>query len=232
MMDLLEYYNIHISQLSPLGMVRARHFEYTFRAQNVVPLVEDFRRFYQMTEMMGFFSFRMRDGAPKLMNPPKGLSKWKAEFFYVKAAAVTARLHLRNVTDTIATEKLNTPEQGKQAWLPHLHLIPFKKLANRELQILRMMLRGKPGQKTKPVLKEKNEDDLAIDAPLWRMFCSDFEGKIEIVKCGLDEEGWYDTVVGNFRVPDEAALNALLAQGKGKVFLVCPHYSSFGNINS
>ncbi|KAJ0921361.1 hypothetical protein HanPSC8_Chr05g0190561 [Helianthus annuus] len=126
MMDLLEYYNIHISQLSPLGMVRARHFEYTFRAQNVVPLVEDFRRFYQMTEMMGFFSFRMRDGAPKLMNPPKGLSKWKAEFFYVKAAAVTARLHLRNVTDTIATEKLNTPEQGKQAWLPHLHLIPFK----------------------------------------------------------------------------------------------------------
>ncbi|KAF5760589.1 hypothetical protein HanXRQr2_Chr16g0755241 [Helianthus annuus] len=33
MVDLLEYYNIHISQqLSPLGMVRARHFDYTFRA--------------------------------------------------------------------------------------------------------------------------------------------------------------------------------------------------------
>ncbi|KAM0065100.1 hypothetical protein Hdeb2414_s0003g00110851 [Helianthus debilis subsp. tardiflorus] len=49
MVELLEYYNIHVSHLSPLGMVRARHLEYTFRAKNVVPLVEDFRRFYQMT---------------------------------------------------------------------------------------------------------------------------------------------------------------------------------------
>ncbi|KAJ0575789.1 hypothetical protein HanPSC8_Chr05g0193851 [Helianthus annuus] len=108
--DLLEYYNIHTSQLSPLGMIRARHFEYTFRAQNVVPLVEDFRRFYHMTKMLGFFSFRMQDGAPELMSPPKGLTKWKTKFFYVKAAAVTAKLHFRNVTDTIATKQLSTPE--------------------------------------------------------------------------------------------------------------------------
>ncbi|KAF5763980.1 hypothetical protein HanRHA438_Chr15g0698871 [Helianthus annuus] len=33
MVDLLEYYNIHISQLSPFGMICARHFEYTFRAK-------------------------------------------------------------------------------------------------------------------------------------------------------------------------------------------------------
>ncbi|MFS7998636.1 hypothetical protein Hanom_Chr12g01156251 [Helianthus anomalus] len=31
MVELREYYNIHISQLSPLGMVRARHFEYCLR---------------------------------------------------------------------------------------------------------------------------------------------------------------------------------------------------------
>ncbi|KAM0055332.1 hypothetical protein Hdeb2414_s0006g00204891 [Helianthus debilis subsp. tardiflorus] len=126
MVDLLEYYNIHNSKLSPLGMVRARHFEYIFRAQNVVPLVEDFRRFYQMTEMLGFFSFSLRYGAPKLMTAPEGLTKWKAKFFYVKAAAVTDRFHFRNVTDNIA-------KQGKQAWLPHLHLIPSKKLGNKEL---------------------------------------------------------------------------------------------------
>ncbi|KAJ0476560.1 hypothetical protein HanHA300_Chr13g0478731 [Helianthus annuus] len=190
-------------------------------------MVEDFRRFYQMTEMLGFFSFRIRDGAPKFMSPPKGLTKWKTKFFYVKAAAVTARLCFRNMTDTIATEQLSTPEKGKQAWLPHLHLISSQKLANRELQILRMMLRGKPGQKMKPVLREKNE----VDAPLRRMFCPGFEGKIEIVKCGPDEEGWYDTIVRNFRVLDEAALNALLTQGKGKELLICPRYSSFGNVS-
>ncbi|KAF5763979.1 hypothetical protein HanXRQr2_Chr15g0686671 [Helianthus annuus] len=81
--------------------------------------------------------------------------------------------------------------------------------------ILRMMLGGKPEKKTKPVLRKKNEDGLAINAPLWRMLFPDFEGKIEIVKCGPGEEGWYDTIVGNFRVPDKAALNALLPQGKG-----------------
>ncbi|MFS8019611.1 hypothetical protein Hanom_Chr15g01405781 [Helianthus anomalus] len=55
MVDLLEYYNIHIFQLSPLGMIRARHIEYTFRAQNVVPLVEDFRHFYQMRRCLVSF---------------------------------------------------------------------------------------------------------------------------------------------------------------------------------
>ncbi|KAM0040388.1 hypothetical protein Hdeb2414_s0012g00393281 [Helianthus debilis subsp. tardiflorus] len=55
----------------------------------------------------------------------------------------------------------------------------------------------------------------SVDPPLWRMFCPDFVGKIEIVKCRPDEEGWYDTIVGNFWIPDEAALNALLPQGKG-----------------
>ncbi|KAJ0694123.1 hypothetical protein HanPI659440_Chr15g0605241 [Helianthus annuus] len=158
MVDLLEYYNIHISQLSPLGMVRARNFEYTFRAQNVEPLVEDFRRFYQITEQLGFFSFCMRDGAPKVMSPPKGITKWKTKFFYVKAAVVTAMLRFRNVRDPIATEQLSTHEKGKQAWFSHLHVIASQKLDNRQLQILRMMLGGRPGKKMKPVLREKNED--------------------------------------------------------------------------
>ncbi|KAJ0736310.1 hypothetical protein HanPI659440_Chr11g0442021 [Helianthus annuus] len=66
MVELLEYYNIYISQLSPLGMVRARHFEYCFRSENIEPLVENFRRFYQMTVMLRFFSFSQRIGAPRL----------------------------------------------------------------------------------------------------------------------------------------------------------------------
>ncbi|KAJ0948460.1 hypothetical protein HanRHA438_Chr01g0027471 [Helianthus annuus] len=57
MVDLLEYYKTHISQLSPLGMVCARHFEYCFRSQNLESLVEDFRRFYQMHEKLWFYLF-------------------------------------------------------------------------------------------------------------------------------------------------------------------------------
>ncbi|KAM0031121.1 hypothetical protein Hdeb2414_s0017g00504981 [Helianthus debilis subsp. tardiflorus] len=45
----LEYYQIHISQLSPFGMFRIRNFEYTFRALGLEISVENFRRFYQLT---------------------------------------------------------------------------------------------------------------------------------------------------------------------------------------
>ncbi|KAJ0703018.1 hypothetical protein HanPI659440_Chr14g0546261 [Helianthus annuus] len=55
MVDLLEYYRIHISQLSSLGMVCARHFEYYFRPQGLEPTVKHFRRFYQLLEVQSVF---------------------------------------------------------------------------------------------------------------------------------------------------------------------------------
>ncbi|MFS7977315.1 hypothetical protein Hanom_Chr10g00902571 [Helianthus anomalus] len=47
--EVLEYYHLHISQLSPFGMFRIRNFEYTFRAHGLPITVENFRRFYQLT---------------------------------------------------------------------------------------------------------------------------------------------------------------------------------------
>ncbi|MFS7949379.1 hypothetical protein Hanom_Chr06g00570901 [Helianthus anomalus] len=40
--DVLEYYKLHIFQLSPLGMIRVRNFEYTFHALGIEPIVRDF----------------------------------------------------------------------------------------------------------------------------------------------------------------------------------------------
>ncbi|KAM0031574.1 hypothetical protein Hdeb2414_s0017g00510451 [Helianthus debilis subsp. tardiflorus] len=79
--EVLGWYKLHISQLSPFRMIRVRNFEYTFRAFVIEPTVRYFRRLYQMTVSMGFFSFHQRDGSPKLMIPPKGLTKWKTKFF-------------------------------------------------------------------------------------------------------------------------------------------------------
>ncbi|KAJ0461912.1 hypothetical protein HanOQP8_Chr16g0632321 [Helianthus annuus] len=121
--EVLEHYKIHISQLSPLGMIRVRNFEYTFRALSLEPLVEDFRRFYLLTGQLGFFSFRVREGAPKLMSPPKGMTKWKTKFFYVMAAAVTTKLQFRNVRGPIETGQLSTPKEGQQAWFSQLRVI-------------------------------------------------------------------------------------------------------------
>ncbi|KAJ0457376.1 hypothetical protein HanIR_Chr15g0773001 [Helianthus annuus] len=128
------------------------------------------------------------------MSPPEGMTKWKTKFFYVKAAAVTAKLQFRNVIWPIETENLSTPKEGQQAWLSQLRVIGSKKLENRQLWILRMTVGGRLDKKARPVLREKNQ----VEAPLWRMFCPDFEGKIEIEKCGPDEEGWNQTILSNF----------------------------------
>ncbi|KAJ0717225.1 hypothetical protein HanPI659440_Chr13g0521201 [Helianthus annuus] len=77
------------------------------------------------------------------------------------------------------------------------------------------MMIGRLNRKARPVLREKNDDGLTEEAPLWRMFCPDFEGKVDIVTCGAGEEGWNRTIICSFRMPDEAALNAVLPGGKG-----------------
>ncbi|KAJ0456506.1 hypothetical protein HanIR_Chr15g0763201 [Helianthus annuus] len=150
-------------------MIRVRNFEYTFRALGIEPIVGDFRRLYQLFVSMGFFSFRQREGTPKLMVPPKGMTKWKTKFFYVK------------------------------------------------LWVLRMML-GRLSRKARPVLREKNGEE----ALLWRMFCPDFKGEIEVVACADDEEGFNRTIRDNFRLPERDTPEAELPQGKGILI-----YSSF-----
>ncbi|KAF5786060.1 hypothetical protein HanXRQr2_Chr10g0436151 [Helianthus annuus] len=208
--EILEYYKLRISQLSPLGLIRVRNFEYTFRALGIEPLVGDFRRFYQLTVQLGFFSFRQREHAPKLMLPPKSMTKWKTKFFYIKAAAITAKLQFRNVMGTIITENISIPKVDTVDWFPRLRIIGSFKLEYKQLWVLWMMI-GKLVRKARHMLREKNDEE----APLWMMFCPDFGGKVDIVRCGAGEEGWNRTIISNFRMPDEAALNAVLSGGKG-----------------
>ncbi|MFS7956008.1 hypothetical protein Hanom_Chr07g00649511 [Helianthus anomalus] len=49
----------HISQLSPTGMVRIRHFEFVCRSQGDESTVDKFRVFYQLQSNLGFFSFAL-----------------------------------------------------------------------------------------------------------------------------------------------------------------------------
>ncbi|KAJ0542030.1 hypothetical protein HanHA89_Chr09g0335331 [Helianthus annuus] len=104
---------------------------------------------------MGFFSFRQRDSSPKLMTPPKGLTKWKTKFFYVKTAAITARLQFRNVTDTIISENISLPKADTVDWFSDLRVVGWKKLSNSQLWVLRMML-GRMNRKARTVVWEKS----------------------------------------------------------------------------
>ncbi|KAM0002109.1 hypothetical protein Hdeb2414_s0342g00872391 [Helianthus debilis subsp. tardiflorus] len=126
---------------------------------------------------MGFFSFRQRDGSPKLMVPLKGLTKWKTKFLCVKVAAITSRLTFRNVTDTIITENISLPKAEMVDWFPKLRTLGWVKLDNSQLWVLRMIL-GRMSRSAMPIVREK-----MVDAPLWRMFHPKFKGKVGMVAC-------------------------------------------------
>ncbi|KAJ0541450.1 hypothetical protein HanLR1_Chr09g0308041 [Helianthus annuus] len=205
--EVLEFYQIHISQLSPFGMFRIRNFEYTFRALGLEISVPNFRRFYQLTVNTGFFSFNQWYGSPKLMTPPKGITKWKRKFLYVKAVTVHANMTLRNVNEGIPAEDIAIPTAKSVDWFFRLKPIELKRLDNNALWVLRIML-TRPDRKARPILREKSGEN----APLWRMFESTFEGKVELVPCG-EREGFNLEIVGNFRVPPRNVLNAPMPEG-------------------
>ncbi|KAM0049274.1 hypothetical protein Hdeb2414_s0008g00284021 [Helianthus debilis subsp. tardiflorus] len=170
-----------------------------------------------MTVSLGFFSSCQRDGSPKLMVPPKGMTKWKTKFFYIKAIVVAAKLTFRNVTDLIITEGISVPKADTVDWFPTLRIIWWKKMSNSQLWVLRMML-GRISRKARPVLREKSGED----APLWRMFCLDFKGKVVVLPSGDGEEGFNFTIRDNFQLPEWEAVEAALSQGKGAIGILGP----------
>ncbi|XP_035837122.1 uncharacterized protein LOC118485020 [Helianthus annuus] len=201
--EVLEYYHLHISQLSPFGMFRIRNFEYTFRAYGLPISVENFRRFYQLTVNTGFFSFTQRHGSLKLMTPPKGVTGWKKRFFYVKACAVYANMSFRNVDVGVSDEDIPVASAETADWFSRLRPIELKKLDNDQLWILRMML-SRPDRKERPVLREQGGADAV---GLWRMFEPDFKGQVELIAVEL-KKGFNLEILKNFRVPSKAVLEA------------------------
>ncbi|KAJ0741580.1 hypothetical protein HanOQP8_Chr06g0229651 [Helianthus annuus] len=190
-------------------MFTIRNFEYTFRAHGLEVSVENFRRFYHLTVNTGFFSFNQRHGSKKLMTPPKGVTKWKTKFFYIRAVAVAAKMTLRNVNADLPVEDIAVATDKTVDWFPRLKPIELKRLDNNQLWVLRIML-TRPDRRERPVLREKSGENAVS---LWRIFDPTFEGKVELLQCG-EREGFNLKIVGNFRVSDCAALKAPLPQGK------------------
>ncbi|XP_035841945.1 uncharacterized protein LOC118488448 [Helianthus annuus] len=182
--EVLEYYHLHISQLSPFGMFRIRNFEYTFRAHGLAITVENFRRFYQLTVNTGFFSFTQRHGSLKLMTPPKGVTHWKMKFFYVKACAVYANMTFRDVNIGVTDVDIPVATAKTVDWFSRLRPIELKKLDNNQLWVLRMML-TRPDRKARPVLREKSGGKPVI---LYCFPC--FIILVVICMCCIRDCGW------------------------------------------
>ncbi|KAJ0809960.1 hypothetical protein HanPI659440_Chr01g0021201 [Helianthus annuus] len=110
MAHILHYYGFHISQMSPSGMVRVRHFEFLCRSHGIEPTVEKFWVFYQLIWNIGFYSFGNRGSAKKiLLNPPKSFHDWKQKFFFIREEVIPIAMIFRE-PDSIEKEELPIPK--------------------------------------------------------------------------------------------------------------------------
>ncbi|KAF5811467.1 hypothetical protein HanXRQr2_Chr04g0181711 [Helianthus annuus] len=110
MASILHFYGFHISQMSPTGMVRVRHFEFLCRSQGMEPTVEKFWAFYQLIRNIGFYSFGNRGAAKKiLISSPKSFHDWKMKFLFVREEVIPIAMIFRE-SDKIDKQELPIPK--------------------------------------------------------------------------------------------------------------------------
>ncbi|KAM0040571.1 hypothetical protein Hdeb2414_s0012g00395531 [Helianthus debilis subsp. tardiflorus] len=200
--SILHHYNFHLSQMSPPGMVRVRHFEFLCRSHGIEPTVEKFRAFYQLQRNMGFFSFASRGAARKiLLNPPKSFHDWKPKFFFIREEVLPIAMPFRDWTEAVLKEDLPIPKQA--LWYQQLTPTPNRVFGENVLVAAQMSDRWSPDSKEVPVLKIGDQE-----AQLYQAAFATFAGSMGVRPLREDEESWYDQIRGNFMYPVADAFSA------------------------
>ncbi|KAJ0716528.1 hypothetical protein HanPI659440_Chr13g0513731 [Helianthus annuus] len=193
--SILHHYNFHLSQMSPPGMVRVRHFEFLCRSHGIEPTVEKFRAFYQLQRTMGFFSFASRGAAKKiLLNPPKSFHDWKPKFFFIREEVLPIAMPFRDWTEPVLKEDLPIPKQA--LWYQQLTPTPNRVFGENVLVAARMSDQWSPDSKEVPVLKIGDQE-----AQLYQAAFATFGGSMGVRPLREDEESWYEKIRGNFMYP-------------------------------
>ncbi|KAJ0884296.1 hypothetical protein HanPSC8_Chr10g0432091 [Helianthus annuus] len=193
--NILHHYNFHISQMSPPGMVRVRHFEFLCHSHGIEPSVDKFRAFYQLQRTMGFFSFASRGAAKKiLLNPPKSFHDWKPKFFFIREEVLPVAMPFRDWTEAIPKEDLPIPKTAR--WYQQLTPTPNRVFGENVLVAAKMSDQWSPSSREVPVLKIGDQE-----AQLYQAAFSTFGGSMGVRPLRDDEESWYDQIKGNFMFP-------------------------------
>ncbi|MFS7897232.1 hypothetical protein Hanom_Chr00s007557g01738021 [Helianthus anomalus] len=82
--EVLTSYGIHISQVSLVVMPRITHFEFIYRAHNLVPTFDRFNVFHYVSVNVGFYSFnsRTRNVLPCAKDPLRAYTTGSTIFLY------------------------------------------------------------------------------------------------------------------------------------------------------
>ncbi|KAM0038712.1 putative microtubule-associated protein 7 family [Helianthus debilis subsp. tardiflorus] len=187
--NILHYYNFHISQMSPPGMVRVRHFEFLCHSHGIEPPLDKFRAFYQLQRTMGFFSFASRGAVKKiLLNPPKSFHDWKPKFFFIREEVFPIAMPFRDWTEAIPKEDLPIPKNAR--WYQQLTPTPNRVFGENVLVAAKMSDQWSPSSREVPVLKIGDQAAFTT-----------FGGSMGVRPVRDDEESWYDQIKGNFMFP-------------------------------
>ncbi|KAJ0680723.1 hypothetical protein HanPI659440_Chr16g0627551 [Helianthus annuus] len=153
---ILYFYGFHISQISPAGMVRVRHFEFLCRSQGMEPTVEKFRAFYQLIRNIGFYSFGNRGATKKiLIGPPKSFHDWKMKFFFIREEVMPIAMIFRE-SNKIDKEELPIPKGG--GWYMNLLATPNRIFGENVLVAAQMSDKWPETSVEVPVLKFNGEE--------------------------------------------------------------------------
>ncbi|GKC66516.1 hypothetical protein Tco_1099114 [Tanacetum coccineum] len=129
LVDVLDHFRIHLSQLSVFGAAKVSHFEILCRVHGFQPSVNLFRAFYTSSYNKGWMSFIKRsDAAPVCHSKPlDSVKNWNDHFFWVDSKAFPLSVSLKSkILSKDPSPKLSQYDTEACEFL-RTHTAPFRK---------------------------------------------------------------------------------------------------------
>ncbi|KAM0064618.1 hypothetical protein Hdeb2414_s0003g00105111 [Helianthus debilis subsp. tardiflorus] len=196
---ILYFYGFHISQMSPMGMVRVRHFEFLCRSQGLEASVEKFMAFYQLIRNMGFYSFGLRAAMKILINSPKSFHNWKMKFFFIREEVIPITIIFWE-SNKIEKEELPIPKTAD--WYMRLLATPNRIFGEQVLIATGMSDKWSERSEEVSVLMFNGEV-----AQLYQVAFPTFGGAIGVSPLEAGEVYWYEQIKANFLYPPGGAFS-------------------------
>ncbi|MFS8035249.1 hypothetical protein Hanom_Chr17g01590841 [Helianthus anomalus] len=215
--------------MSPVGMMRVRHFGFVCWSQGEEPTVDKFRVFYELQNNMGFCSFTLRSVKKILISHPKSFHDWKMKFFFIHEEVIPMAMQFRGM-GLIAKEDVKV-SRGV-AWYENLVALPNRVFGEQVLFAA--------GMSDKWLVDFENVHVLLLDGEetvLYQSAFPTFVGVMGTRPLRDGEEFWLEQIRPNFmyarieafvasplategaRIPNPKPSRAITSAGKEIVYL-------------
>lgn len=106
LLQVLNHFRVHLSQLVPIGLTKVILFEIYYRSLNFVPYLTLFRLFYTLQKQGHWFSFARRtgrNGQARIFNETcSSLKHWKDRFFLIDRRAIPDAMPWRHPDSSVS----------------------------------------------------------------------------------------------------------------------------------